>query len=231
MHSRIENLARRAPDLARNQSQTRFRINRRLVLREYDQRRLALIQTWIHSRRNLYTAGKSQADVHAVTHLICRERAFDLIDDFFAGRNLCERQRARRAHQSVKMLVKLENAAVVHPQSFPNRIATLHGRIKRTDAGFVAVYELTVDINDQVAISLVEFLKHWSNRGSADNADCFVVVAFVSNAIELSTRSTPQIATKARKRRFSAICIRTTGHNIRDNDRGFPVNARAPWRG
>ena len=58
------------------------------------------------------------------------------------------------------MLVKFENPALVQPQPFPDRIAALHGRIKRADPGLIAVHELTVDANDQVAISLIKFLKH-----------------------------------------------------------------------
>jgi hypothetical protein len=62
------------------------------------------------------------------------------------------------------MFVKFENPAVVQPQSFPHRIAALHSRIKGADPGLVAVHELTVDINDQVAISIIKFLKHWFDR-------------------------------------------------------------------
>src|SRR4030095_785613 len=62
------------------------------------------------------------------------------------------------------MLVKLENPAVVQPQSFPHCIPTLHGGIKRTDPSLIAVHELTVDINDQIAISLIEFLEHGLTR-------------------------------------------------------------------
>jgi hypothetical protein len=56
--------------------------------------------------------------------------------------------------------VEFEDPAFVQPQSFPYRIPALHGGIKRTDPCLVAVHELAVDINDQVAISLIEFLKH-----------------------------------------------------------------------
>jgi hypothetical protein len=58
------------------------------------------------------------------------------------------------------MFVELENPAVVQPQSLPHRVAALHSRIKRTNPCLIAVNQLTVDINDQIAISLVEFLKH-----------------------------------------------------------------------
>ena len=62
--------------------------------------------------------------------------------------------------QTIEVFVKFENPAIVQPQSFPDRIAALHSRIKGADPGLVAVHELTVDVNNQVAISLIKFLKH-----------------------------------------------------------------------
>ena len=56
--------------------------------------------------------------------------------------------------------MEFENPAVVKPQSFPDCVPALHGGIERTDAGFIAMHELTVDIDNQVAIFLVEFLEH-----------------------------------------------------------------------
>jgi hypothetical protein len=61
------------------------------------------------------------------------------------------------------MLVEFENPAIVQPQSFPHRVATLHGGIKRADRSLIAMHKLTVYINGQVTISLIEFLKHWFN--------------------------------------------------------------------
>ena len=62
------------------------------------------------------------------------------------------------------MLVQLEDTAVVKTQAFPDRIAALHGRIKRTDSRLVPVHQLSVDVNKQVAVSVVEFLQHWFRR-------------------------------------------------------------------
>ena len=59
------------------------------------------------------------------------------------------------------MLAQFENAPVVKTQTFPNRIATLHGGIKRADPCLITMHKLTVDINDQITISLIGFLKHW----------------------------------------------------------------------
>jgi hypothetical protein len=58
------------------------------------------------------------------------------------------------------MLVKFENPAIVQAQPLPHRIATLHGGIKRADPRLIAMNKLTVNINDQVTISLIELLKH-----------------------------------------------------------------------
>ena len=58
------------------------------------------------------------------------------------------------------MLVQFEDPTVVKTQPFPNRVAALHRRIERTDPRFVAVDELTVDINDQVLVFAIKFLKH-----------------------------------------------------------------------
>src|SRR6266446_5723938 len=58
------------------------------------------------------------------------------------------------------MLVQFENPALIKPQSFPNGIAALDGGIERADAGFVPTNKLTVDVDDQMAVSFVEFLQH-----------------------------------------------------------------------
>ena len=80
---------------------------------------------------------------------------------FSSRRNFGERKRAGGTVQSIEMLVQFENATAVKPQSFPNGVATLHRGIKRADSRFVAMNELTVDVNDQIAVSFVEFLKHF----------------------------------------------------------------------
>jgi hypothetical protein len=70
--------------------------------------------------------------------------------------------------QTIQMFVQLENATVIKSQTFPDSVPTLHGRIERTDPSLVAMDELAVDVNDQIAVSFVEFLKHY---WSADYAD------------------------------------------------------------
>jgi hypothetical protein len=58
------------------------------------------------------------------------------------------------------MLVQSKNPALVKPQSFPNGIAALDRGIERADAGFVPMNKPTVDVDDQIAVSFVEFLQH-----------------------------------------------------------------------
>src|SRR5213083_1624397 len=58
------------------------------------------------------------------------------------------------------MFVQLEDAAVVKSQSFPDRVTALHRRVERADPCLVAMHQLSVDVYEQVAVSLVEFLKH-----------------------------------------------------------------------
>jgi hypothetical protein len=57
--------------------------------------------------------------------------------------------------------MEFEDAAVVKSQAFPHGVTALHRRVERADPGFVAMRQLSVDIHNQVPVSLVEFLKHW----------------------------------------------------------------------
>src|SRR5438094_10556506 len=100
------------------------------------------------------------------------------------------------------MFIQLENPAVVHTQAFPHCVAALHRRIERADPGLVATNQLSVDVHNQVAVSFVEFLKHWFNCVIyADEADCVVVAAFVSNAT-LPRRLTQAPLQSAATRRY-----------------------------
>src|SRR5439155_10177162 len=66
----------------------------------------------------------------------------------------------RRPLQPVEMFVELENSTVIQAQPFPDCVAALHCRIERADPCFVTMHQLPVDIDDQVAVSLIEFLQH-----------------------------------------------------------------------
>src|SRR5215831_12208786 len=58
------------------------------------------------------------------------------------------------------MFVKFEDPAVVQPQSFPHCVTSLHGRVKRADPSLIAMHQLSIDVYEQISVSLVEFLKH-----------------------------------------------------------------------
>ena len=62
--------------------------------------------------------------------------------------------------QPIEVVVQFENPTVIKSQPFPDSIPTLHGRIEWTDPSLIAMNELAVDVNDQIAISFVESLKH-----------------------------------------------------------------------
>ena len=64
------------------------------------------------------------------------------------------------AAQAVQVLDQPEDPAVVEPQALPDRVAALHRAVERADAGLVAVHELAVDVDEQVAVALVEGLEH-----------------------------------------------------------------------
>jgi len=99
--------------------------------------------------------------VNAILHPVSCEGAPDLLDDFFVRGDFGKSERSRRSMQTVEMLVQFENPAVVNSQPFPDGIPTLHRRIERADPGFIAMKQLTVDVNDQIAISFVEALQRY----------------------------------------------------------------------
>ena len=130
------------------------------MFREHDQRRPRLVQARVHPGGDLHAAGQRQANMNAVAHLVRGQRAPDLVDDFFVRRNFRKGERFRGTPEPGEMFVQFEDAAVIEPQSFPDRVAALHRGIKRADAGLVAVHELAVDVHQQVAVLLVELLEH-----------------------------------------------------------------------
>ena len=91
MNSRVENLRRWPANLARDQSQPGFRVNRSFMLGEHNQRRTALIQARIHARRDLHAAGERKTNMDAIAHFVCRKRALNLVGHFLARRNFGER--------------------------------------------------------------------------------------------------------------------------------------------
>jgi len=70
--------------------------------------------------------------------------------------------------QAIKVVVQFENPTLIKSQTLPDSIPTLHGRIEWTDPSLVAMNELAVDVNDQIAVSFVESLEHyWSEDYAA----------------------------------------------------------------
>ena len=57
-------------------------------------------------------------------------------------------------------LGQAEDFSVVNTKPFPHGIAPLHGGVERTDAGLVAVQQLAVYVDQQIAVFLIEFLEH-----------------------------------------------------------------------
>src|SRR6476660_104910 len=117
MNTRIEHIRRRAADLARDQTQARFRINGWLVFSEHDQCRPALVESRVHAGGDLHSTCQREPNMRAIPHFICSERAFDFVDDFFGGRNFSERKCAGGTLEAIEMFVELEDAAVVKSQS------------------------------------------------------------------------------------------------------------------
>ena len=64
------------------------------------------------------------------------------------------------------MLLEREDPALVEPQAFPHGVATLDRAVEWAHAGLVAVRELAVHVDDQVAVPLVEFLLHRQSSGA-----------------------------------------------------------------
>jgi hypothetical protein len=72
--------------------------------------------------------------VHAVRHVVGRERALDLADDLLVRRDALECEREGGRAQAGEMLFEREDATVVEAKSFPNRVAALDRAVERRDA-------------------------------------------------------------------------------------------------
>jgi hypothetical protein len=62
--------------------------------------------------------------------------------------------------EAVKVLFELEDSAVVEAKALPDGIATLYRGVEGANAGFVAMDQLPVDVDQEVAVFFVEFLEH-----------------------------------------------------------------------
>ena len=92
MNTGIQHIRRRPADLARDQTQSRFRINWRLMFGEHDQCRPALVESRVHARGDLNSSCQREPNMRAIPHFVRSERAFNFVDDFFAWRNFGERE-------------------------------------------------------------------------------------------------------------------------------------------
>ena len=70
----------------------------------------------------------------------------------------------RRGHQAVEVLLELEHPPVVDAQALPDGVAALDGRVERADPRLGARPEVAVDVDEDVAVLLVEVLEHGSGR-------------------------------------------------------------------
>ena len=70
------------------------------------------------------------------------------------------------------MLGQAEYLAVVKPQSFPDGVTALHHRIKHTDASFIAMKKFAVDVDLDVFVSRIVFLKHGSEQLEVSSVSC-----------------------------------------------------------
>ena len=157
---RVEHVGCRAADARSDEAQAGFVVHGRLVLGEDDQRRAGGVEARVHAGGELDAARQREPDVRVVGHVVRLEGALDFRRDGFRRRNLRESQRERRAAEPLEVLGQAEDFAVVNAQSLPHGVAALHGGVEWADGGLVAVQQLAVDVDDQVAVFLVEFLKH-----------------------------------------------------------------------
>src|ERR1019366_8215700 len=108
-----------------------------------------LVSRRVHVRGYLRGGGQGEADVHAIGHLVGRERAPDLRDDLRVGGNRLEGQRLGRAPQPGQVLRQPEDPALVDPQALPHCGAALEGGVERADRGLVPVRQPPADTDDQ----------------------------------------------------------------------------------
>ena len=97
----------------------------------------------------------------SVIPLACSVRRISAVISSSDGTSV-ERQGLGRPAQPGQVLVQPEDPAVVEPQALPDRVAALHGRVERADRGLVPVGQVPADVDDQVAVPLVESLQHRS---------------------------------------------------------------------
>lgn len=167
MDLRIERIGPEAAQRTRDQLEARPLVYRRLVLGEDDERGSRPVEARIHATGDLQPPRQREPDVHPVPHAVRRERPADLLDDLLIRGNLGEGERQGGGPEPGEVLPQLEDAPVVQAQPLPDRIAPLHNRVERADAGFVAVNERPVHVDDEIAVPLVKPLQHRVSSSTA----------------------------------------------------------------
>jgi hypothetical protein len=154
-----------APDARRDQADPGPVVDRVLELGQHDQRRPGDVEPGIHARGELDAAGQRQADVDAGVHRISGQRPADLGHEGLAGGHGGEPQGVGRPAQPGQVLLQREDPAVGQPQALPDRVAALHDGIERGHPRLVPVRQAAADVDDQVAVALVELLQQWMLPG------------------------------------------------------------------
>jgi hypothetical protein len=98
--------------------------------------------------------------VDAGVHRISGQRPADLGRQGLVSRHGGEPQGVRRPAQPRQVLLQREDPAVGQPQALPDRVAALHDGIERGHPRLVPVRQAAADVDDQVAVALVELLQH-----------------------------------------------------------------------
>src|SRR5690606_35196827 len=144
-------------------------------------------------------------------------------------RDLCKRQRHRRAAQAVEMFGEAKNAPVVESQAFPHRIAALHDRIERADPRFATRKQLAVDVNQQVSIALVEGLQHELMK-SAENSACRTAPDTPARRRSIVRGVWPLPVVVARNPSFRQSCCTRTAPTRRRSIAGPAPSGASPRR-
>ena len=65
-----------------------------------------------------------------------------------------------RILQAFEVAVQGKDAAVVNAQAFPHGIATLNDTVKYGDFGFLTGQQRSIDVNEDILVFRIVFLKH-----------------------------------------------------------------------
>lgn len=96
----------------------------------------------------------------AVLHAICQEGLAKSLDHGGSFGKSLVAQHLGAAEEAVKVLLQTKNPPVVESETFPHRIAILHGGVEGAHAGLVAVEDLTVEEDFEVLVSWIVCLEH-----------------------------------------------------------------------